>query len=186
MLTKPRQWRQWRLVAERDLRFNVAHFNQPTTPYMLPSILPVTDSGIVALSHIIQISVAPVFLLTGIGSILAVLANRLGRIVDRSRFLEERPTTSMHLSDNTVQIELMRLSERKRWVNRAITLCTVCALLICTVIATLFVGAFVGHDISTTVAILFILAMITLISGLLCFLREIFVAVNKERAPRKR
>ncbi len=148
-------------------------------------MLPVTDSSITALSHIIQVSVAPVFLLTGIGSILSVLANRLGRIVDRARFLEARPTTSMHLTDNAVEIELMRLNERKHWVNRAITLCTLCALLICTVIATLFVGAFVSANIGTTVAILFILAMVTLIAGLLCFLREIYVAVNKERTPRK-
>lgn len=148
-------------------------------------MLPVTDSSITALSHIIQVAVAPVFLLTGIGSILSVLANRLGRIVDRARFLEARSTESMYLTDNAVQIELMRLNERKHWINRAITLCTVCALLICTVIATLFVGAFVNADIGTTVAILFILAMVTLIAGLLCFLREIYVAVNKERTPRK-
>lgn len=148
-------------------------------------MLPVTDSSIAALSHIIQVSVAPVFLLTGIGSILGVLANRLGRIVDRARFLEMRPTTSMYMTDNAVEIELMRLNERKHWINRAITLCTLCALLICTVIATLFVGAFVSADIGTIVAGLFIFAMVTLIAGLLCFLREIYVAVNKERTPRK-
>lgn len=148
-------------------------------------MLPLSDSSIVALSHVIQVAVAPVFLLTGIGSILGVLANRLGRIVDRVRYLEARPTASMHLSDNAVQIELMRLNERKHWVNRAITLCTVCALLICTVIATLFVGAFVTTDIvGTVVAILFIFAMLTLIAGLICFLREIYVAINKERTPR--
>jgi hypothetical protein len=162
------------------LRFNAP----PTTDNQL-AMLPVSDSSIVAISHIIQVAVAPVFLLTGIGSILSVLANRLGRIVDRSRFLEARPTTSMHLSDNAVQIELMRLNERKHWINRAITLCTLCALLVCTVIATLFVGAFVKTDIGTIVAVLFILAMVTLLSGLLCFLREIYVAVNKERTPRK-
>lgn len=148
-------------------------------------MLPVTDSSITALSHIIQVSVAPVFLLTGIGAILGVLANRLGRIVDRARFLEARPTASMYLTDNAVEIELMRLNERKLWINRAITLCTLCALLICTVIATLFVGAFVSADIGTIVAGLFILAMVTLIAGLLCFLREIYVAVSKERTPRK-
>jgi MFS family permease len=148
-------------------------------------MLPVSDSSIVALAHIIQVAVAPVFLLTGIGSILGVLANRLGRIVDRSRFLEARPTDPQHFDNRTVQIELVRLNERKRWINRAITLCTLCALLICTLIAALFVGAFVSAEIGTIVAGLFILAMLTLILGLLCFLREIYVAVNKERTPRK-
>lgn len=148
-------------------------------------MLPVSDTSIVALAHIIQIAVAPVFLLTGIGSILAVLANRLGRIVDRSRFLEARPEMSRHLTETSVQIELMRLNERKRWINRAITLCTICALLVCSVIAALFIGAFVVVEMGTIVAGLFILAMVALIAGLVCFLREIYVAVNKERTPRE-
>lgn len=147
-------------------------------------MFPLTDSSIVALSHIIQVAVAPVFLLTGIGSILGVLANRLGRIVDRARFLESRPELSRHLTEASAEVELMRLAERKRWVNRAITLCTLCALLVCTVIATLFVGAFVTLEIGTIVAALFILSMLALIAGLLCFLREIYVAIHKERTPR--
>ena len=147
-------------------------------------MFPLTDSSIVALSHIIQVAVAPVFLLTGIGSILGVLANRLGRIVDRARFLEPRPELSRHLTEASAEVELMRLAERKRWVNRAITLCTLCALLVCTVIATLFVGAFVTLEIGTIVAALFILSMLALIAGLLCFLREIYIATHKERTPR--
>lgn len=148
-------------------------------------MLPVPDSSIAALAHIIQIAVAPVFLLTGIGSILGVLANRLGRIVDRSRFLEVLPEMTRHQTEAMVQTELMRLNERKRWINRSITLCTICALLVCTVIAALFIGAFVVVEMGTIVAGLFILAMVTLIAGLICFLREIYVAVNKERTPRR-
>jgi MFS family permease len=148
-------------------------------------MLPITDTGIAALSHIIQVAVAPVFLLTGIGSILGVLANRLGRIVDRARFLESRPNDPKQFDNLSVQTELLRLAERKRWINRAITLCTVCALLVCTVIATLFVGAFVSVEIGVFVAGLFVLSMLALIAGLVCFLREIYVAVHKERAPRR-
>jgi len=148
------------------------------------AMLPLTDSSIAALSHTIQVSVAPVFLLTGIGSILGVLANRLGRIVDRARFLESRPELSRHLTEASAEVELMRLAERKRWINSAITLCTLCALLVCTVIATLFVGAFITLEIGTIVAALFILSMLALIAGLLCFLREIYVAIHKERTPR--
>jgi MFS family permease len=149
------------------------------------NMLPITDTGIAALSHIIQVSVAPVFLLTGIGSILGVLANRLGRIVDRARFLESRPNDPKQFDNQLVQTELLRLAERKRWINRAITLCTVCALLVCTVIATLFVGAFVSMEIGVVVAGLFVLSMLALIAGLICFLREIYVAVHKERTPRR-
>ena len=147
-------------------------------------MLPVTDSSIAALSHIIQIAVAPVFLLTGIGSILGVLAGRLGRIVDRARSLESQLPATAALQQPLLRVELTRLAERKRWINRAIVLCTCCALLICLVIATLFVGEFIALQLGTIVALLFILAMLALISGLICFLREIYVAVNKERSPR--
>jgi hypothetical protein len=43
----------------------------------------------VAVAHAIQLAVAPVFLLSGIGAILAVMTNRLGRIIDRARVLEK-------------------------------------------------------------------------------------------------
>ena len=37
--------------------------------------------------HVIQLAVAPVFLLSGVGVILTVLTNRLARIIDRARLL---------------------------------------------------------------------------------------------------
>lgn len=136
------------------------------------------------ISQIIQLAVAPVFLLTGIGSILGVLTGRLGRIVDRARTLEQRLGSS-HVTELTaIRTELARLVERKRWINRAIIACSCCALLICLVIAALFVGQFVVVPTGTFVAVIFIIAMAVMIAGLLCFLQEIYVAVNKERTPR--
>jgi len=46
------------------------------------------DPEITTVAHVIQLAIAPVFLLTGIGSLLAVMANRRGRIIDRARFVE--------------------------------------------------------------------------------------------------
>ena len=137
-----------------------------------------------SIAHIIQLSVAPVFLLTGIGALLSVLAGRLGRIVDRARFLESGIGSAPVNELMPMRVELTRLAERKRWINRAITLCTLCALLVCLVIAALFVGGMVEIRVGLVVAGLFILAMVVLIAALLCFLREIYVAVNKERVPR--
>lgn len=149
-------------------------------------MLPVSDTSIAPVAHIIQVAVAPVFLLTGIGSILGVLISRLARIVDRARSLEQRPATAAELRDDLIRVELVRLNERRRWVNRAISLCTLCALLVCSVIATLFVGAFVTIQVGEAIALLFIAAMLALIAGLVCFLREIFIAVNLERTPRSK
>ena len=39
--------------------------------------------------HAIQLAIAPVFLLSGIAALLGVMANRLARIIDRARMLEQ-------------------------------------------------------------------------------------------------
>jgi len=42
-----------------------------------------------AISHAIQLAIAPVFLLTGIAGLLGVMANRLARVIDRARMFED-------------------------------------------------------------------------------------------------
>lgn len=133
-----------------------------------------TAASITTVAHVIQLSVGPVFLLTGIGAILAVLTNRLARVVDRFRALNNTQGDA-----RTVHVkEMATLLSRARWIHWAISLCTVSALLICIVIAALFVGSVMNLDPSNTISMLFILAMLALISGLLCFLREIFLATG--------
>ena len=134
-------------------------------------------------AHVIQLAVAPVFLLTGIGAILSVLTGRLGRLVDRFRVLSE---TDQNLPFKRAR-ELAILSVRATWVHWAITLCTASALFVSLVIGALFVGAVVNVNPSRIVSILFIVAMTSLIIGLGCFLREISLSVhifdlNKESA----
>lgn len=128
------------------------------------------------LAHVIQLAVAPVFLLTGVGSILSVLTMRVGRIVDRTRQLEHQLAGSETLTYAVVRSELGILARRVRLANWSIRLCTIGALLICTVIVSLFVGAFIGLDFSAFIALLFILAMIALILALILFLKEIILA----------
>jgi Protein of unknown function (DUF2721) len=66
-------------------------------------------------------------------------------------------------------------------VAPAITLCTITALFVCALVATLFVAVFLGFGAAYPVAILFVGAMSTFFAGLLCFLREIFVATSNLR-----
>lgn len=130
-----------------------------------------TISDITDVAHVIQLAVAPVFLLTGIGAILSVLINRLGRVVDRFRALEKLPA---ELAD--ARAEMNRLSRRARMVHWAIGFCTSSALLVCMVIATMFIGSVSGVQMPVVIATIFILAMLALVAGLLCFLREIALA----------
>ena len=138
-------------------------------------------SSIGTVAHIIQLSVAPVFLLTGVGTILNVMTSRLGRIIDRARKLEDRLVTLPQEETELVHANLATLSLRAKIIGRAITLCTATALLICTVIAVLFVGDFLQFNIATPVALLFIAAMLLLVLGLLFLLQEIFIATARLR-----
>jgi hypothetical protein len=136
----------------------------------------VLDFSDVAVAHAIQLAVAPVFLLSGIGAILAVMTNRLGRIIDRARVLEEKLDGASAAILATLRADLGILSRRAKLISRAITLCTTTALLVCTVIAVLFLSAFLRFDATIPVALLFIAAMSTFFLGLVWFLREIYLA----------
>ncbi len=138
--------------------------------------------GIAAVAHAIQLSVAPVFLLSGVAAILAVMTSRLARIIDRARVLESQlggvaPETIARLHN-----ELATLSRRAKLIHRSITLCTITALLICAVIVTAFLGVvFLRADLSMLMAVLFVAGMLTFFSGLVFFLREIFIATANLR-----
>ncbi|MFO0980620.1 MAG: DUF2721 domain-containing protein [Planctomycetota bacterium] len=130
----------------------------------------------VEIGHVIQQAVAPVFLISGVGATLAVLTNRLARIVDRARLLERELVNAAAERSRAIHADLYSLSRRAKLINWAITLCTTCALFVCAVIACLFLGSFFGIMVAPLVALLFVAAMSAFFIGLLLFLREIFIA----------
>jgi hypothetical protein len=140
-----------------------------------------TDSQVAVIGHVIQLAVAPVFLLTGVSGFLMVLTNRLTRIIDRARVLEGRLPSAPETGQARLHEELKLLSQRARLINRAVSLCTTCALLICAVIGALFVGAFLSSDVTVLISLIFVGAMLALFLGLLSFLREIHLATRSLR-----
>ena len=58
-------------------------------PTLLPIALPYTQE-VSTIAHVIELAIAPVFLITGIGALLAVMSNRLARIIDRARQIETK------------------------------------------------------------------------------------------------
>ena len=139
---------------------------------------PVSDQTIYDISHVIQLSVAPVFLLTSIGTILGVLSSRLARIVDRARALNERLEFAPENRTEAIHAEMRTLARRRRLVNLAITAGTAAALLVCVSIATVFLGAVMKANVTVAVALLFIIAMAAFVAALVFFLREVFLAVR--------
>ena len=126
----------------------------------------------------IQLSVAPVFLLTGIGGLLGVMANRLARIIDRAREVGRRKGSLDAAAVGLARLELTSLERRRHLASWAINFCTGAALLVCTVIVTLFIEEFLGADLKWLAGAQFIAAMLSVIAGLSCFLAEVYIATH--------
>jgi hypothetical protein len=137
------------------------------------------ESHLTDIARVIQLAVAPVFLLTALATLITALNNRLGRIVDRRRVILERRPGSDTVAGTDPQVELRLLSRRIRLIYFAILAAVTGALLVCLVVAGAFVGALLAVDIARAVAVLFILAMLALIACLGTFLREVFLAVTE-------
>jgi hypothetical protein len=135
-----------------------------------------TPADIARIAHTIQLSVAPVFLLSGIGVLLGVLTNRLARVVDRARPLEQQHASADPAAADELRRQLRWLAKRARLMNAAITLSTVSALLVAIVVALLFGSAFIQFNLAVPVAALFIAAMASLVGALVTFLLEVRIA----------
>jgi len=136
------------------------------------------DQDVSSIAHAIQLAVAPVFLLTGIAALLSVMTNRLGRVIDRARFVERLWHELNEAAQTGAREELCVLARRARFAYFAINLCTCAALLICAVVATLFVDVFVATNLKWLAGTFFFVAMVVLIGGLVSFLREVYLATH--------
>jgi hypothetical protein len=133
------------------------------------------------IAGVIQLAVAPVFMLTAVGTIIAALNIRLGRAVDRRRDLEERLHVMSADEMPSARDEPGTIARRIRFVYLSILFAVVSGLFVCLLIAGAFIAAFVRTDISTTLGAMFVFAVLALTASLLLFLREIFLAVSTPR-----
>jgi len=140
--------------------------------------------------HLIQSAVAPVFLLSGVGVTLGVLTNRLARIVDRARLLEDRLGIPVSLEDNSADSKgrreslassLQVLARRAHYINVAITLATISALLVSLVVILLFADAFKLLNLQVAIAVMFVASMIVLTAAFIAFLIEVRLATASLR-----
>jgi hypothetical protein len=137
-----------------------------------------TDPSTGVIAHAIQLAVAPVFLLSGIAGLLAVMANRLARVIDRARSFEQAWPSVNADARAAARIDIGNLERRRRVCSWSINYCTAAALLICFVIVTLFAEEFFATNLKWLASALFVSAMVALIGGLTCFLREVYLATH--------
>jgi hypothetical protein len=140
---------------------------------MMPSIDDVTGA--------IQLALAPVFLLTGIAGLLSVMAGRLARIIDRGRAFTEGRVPVGSSEEASLDLERQSLEQRRHLTSVAITSCTIAALLVCMVIAALFLEVLVRAPLKWLIGALFTAAMFALVIGLTYFLREVHLAMQTVR-----
>jgi CBS domain containing-hemolysin-like protein len=133
-------------------------------------------------AHLIQVALTPIFLISAIGVTLNVLTNRLARIVDRARAMEnELCRPDYQAGGRDLHAALGVLARRARYMYAAITLITLSALFIALVVVMLFVNAFAHWDLSAFIAIMFILSMLSLAAALTAFLIEVRIATTTLR-----
>ena len=131
---------------------------------------------VIDIAHLIQTAIAPVFLLTGVASTLGVLTTRLSRIVERARVIEQR--LAGHPGEGPqLHADLLVLARRAHYINVAISLSTIAALLVALVVVTLFANAFFASELSVLIALLFVGAMVCLSAAYFVFFIEVRIAV---------
>jgi Protein of unknown function (DUF2721) len=147
--------------------------------------MPATESAPI-IQHAIQLAVAPVFLLSGVAGLLAVMAGRLARIIDRARHLEQEWAMLDEKALARGKVEISILEQRRSLASWSINFCAGAALLVCTVIVTLFFEEFLGANLKWFAGAQFVAAMIALLAGLSTFLREVYLATHTGRIEAER
>ena len=134
--------------------------------------------AVTTIAQTIQLSLSPVFMLAGIGAVLNVLVGRLARVVDRARALEQLHPVSAGAERDRHIWELRLLDRRMKVINTALFLCVSSAIATCSVVALLFVGELAALHIGTIVALIFIMAMLLIVSGLVMFVVEVRLSLR--------
>ena len=146
---------------------------------MIPGIeLLERTSSSVRVQNVVQLSMAPAFLLAGIGAVMNVMTNRLIWVANK---IEKILKAGRDEEANELLVEIPALEKRRVYAQRAVMLSTAAAFTISIDIMLLFVSAFVKAPLGTLVAAIWLLTMGLLMAGLASFLLETRVAARRNR-----
>ena len=136
------------------------------------------------IAQTIQLALAPVFVLVAVGNILNLLSSRLGRVVDRSRKLQEKHVHVEGRDRDELVAEIRMIDRRIFLIPRAIRLMVISGLFIGTTVAVLFLEELVKLNLQRVAAATFLIAVGLLMWALVLFLRETQVSAQQLRIPR--
>ena len=140
------------------------------------------DSSLDLVAHVIQVALTPIFLLSGIATLLNVFATRLARVAD----LVSQITKAMEQADPEESAGLARQLLRLRWrsiaLDAAVVLGAIGAAATCASVFTLFVGALRNSTVGSVLFTTFGLAIVCTISAIMAFTTEMMMAGSGVRA----
>lgn len=126
--------------------------------------------------ELIQLALAPVFLLVGIGQMVNVVTGRLARVIDRARSFEEGDCAEIYKASARASLEIKSLRRRMRFANWAVTFLTGAAVTICIDVILLLANGIVAPNLDTAILSTFILGLLLTTGGLVSFFLEVSVA----------
>ncbi len=136
----------------------------PSTP--LPKLIP-----------ILQVAVAPVILISGVGLLLLTLSNRFGRAVDRARQLVKEMREAAEADRQRLAGQVEILYRRARLIRLSITLAAISVLLASILVILLFLSPLLDLGAGLVISLLFIFCLVCLLGSLLAFLKDIHLSL---------
>ena len=125
--------------------------------------------------ELIQFSLAPVFLIVGIGQILNVVTGRLARVIDRARWFDLKKAEGLSFRPEHNR-ELEALRRRAVYANWAITFLTGAVVIVCIDVILLLINGLVAMHLDNFIIGLFITTMVLITAGLISFFIEVSIA----------
>ena len=133
-------------------------------------------TGVDSVAHIIQVALTPVFLLSGIASLLGVFAGRLARVADRVDALTDKLETADAAAKALLLDRLSYLRKRSHALDVAVLLGALGGAATCAAALVLFVGSIRDKAQTGFLFAAFGAALLFTIGALAAFLTEMLLA----------
>jgi hypothetical protein len=133
------------------------------------------------LTGILQASISPVALISGVGLLLLSMTNRFGRTADRARILAAQLRTAAPQEREYLDIQIRILYRRSGILRAAILLASASILFASLLIVALFVAFLVGTTAKDYVVLLFAMSFLGLIASVLLFIHDMRLALEALR-----
>ncbi|MFA9404808.1 MAG: DUF2721 domain-containing protein [Anaerolineales bacterium] len=132
-----------------------------------------SEFGVSELIPVLQTAIGPVILISGVGLLLLTMTNRLGRVIDRARWIDEGYPDLPENEKAQKRAQLSVLWRRARMIRLSITLASTSALFAAILIVILFATALLQLEDAWLISLVFVICIMTLIASLLIFIHDI-------------